>query len=93
MKWHTNQVALIDAVESTSPEITQLIANLPTSAIQSDDLATISDYIASKSSENLVLFNIFNLLFNIKLWVQRCWEFSASNHSKEMRQTTDSGWI
>ena len=62
--WHTNQVALIDAVESTSPEITQLIANLPTSAIQSDDLATISDYIASKSSENWVLFNIFNLLFN-----------------------------
>ena len=62
--WHTTQVALIDAVESTSPEITQLIANLPTSAIQSDDLATISDYIASKSSENWVLFNIFNLLFN-----------------------------
>lgn len=62
--WHTTQVALADAVESTSFEITQLIVNLPKSAVQSDDLATISDYIASKSSKNWILFNIFNLLFN-----------------------------
>ena len=43
--WHTDQVALHDAIKSTSSKITRLINNLPSSDIQEDDIEVIAKYI------------------------------------------------
>ncbi len=63
--WHTDQVALHDAIKSTSSKITRLINNLPSSDIQEDDLEVIAKYIQESESEKWKIFNLFNLLFKV----------------------------